>query len=349
MAVMAAGAMIGSLAMVGGTAGASVNTLYVSMTGSDTNSCTTPATACATINHALGVAVAGDTVKVGAGTYDQTVAITKPVRLEGAGATHTTINGAGIDPGGTLYGVVYVGTTGGAVSVSGFTITNPFPDAYTGGEPEVVALADQNAADSVVITQDLISEGAADSSAGTDFPIGIDTFLNAATTTITHNKISGTFQGALLEDNGPVSFSHNKVQHLIANTDGATVYPAEGIFFLSDTGGSLTGQDASRNTFSHYAGFGLIMEAGYNNGNCSSTPCNGSIAGTLSRNHLALGGASGAVGIDLQSQFNGNNLTATVSNNHGYVTSPSQGIDQAATNGATITVTGSGNSIVVHP
>jgi hypothetical protein len=325
------------------------NTLYVSMTGADTPGCgTTPSTACATVDQAISNAVPGDTVKVAAGHYNQTVTIDKPIRLLGAGTGSTTLDGSGIDSSGPNYGVVYVGTTGGAVEVSGFTITNPFPDSYTGGEPETVALADTNAADSVVITGNVISEGASDAGADTDFPIGIDTFKNAATTTISHNTITGTFQGALLEDNGPASFVNNKIKNLIAVTSDAVTYAPEGLFFLSDLSGSLTGQNASHNQFSHYAGYGIIMEAGYSNGNCSDTPCNGSIAGTLAHNRLALGGASGAIGIDLQSEFNGNNLTATLTDNHGYVTDPSQAIVQQATEGATISVTQTGNHIVVH-
>jgi len=373
---------LGSLGVVGASAGAVVvNTIYVSTTGTDApNSCSTPATSCKTIDYAISVAVPGDTIKVAAGSYHQTVDVSKPIRLAGAGASSTTLDGTGLDPGGATanastagtYGVVFVGTTGGASSVSGFTITNPFPYAVTSGEPEVVALADQNAADSVAITNNIISEGNADPNDGTDFPIGIDTFKNYATTAISHNTIIGTFQGGLLEDNGPVSFDHNTIKGLISNsftdtstpvTNTVTTYPAEGVFFLSDLSGSLTGQDATNNRFSQYSGFGVILEAGYNNGNCTDTPCNGSIAGAVTHNHVALGAASTvcapcgpdpdsstpAVGIDLESQFNGNNLTATVSNNKGFVTSPDQAIVQKASNGATITVTGSGNTIRVRP
>ncbi|HVC70067.1 MAG TPA: hypothetical protein VNC61_07355 [Acidimicrobiales bacterium] len=353
MAALALMGSLGSLGVVGGSAAAvAVNTLYVSTTGSDApNTCSTPATPCATINYAISVAVAGETIKVASGTYLQTVAVTKPIRLIGAGPTRSIINGTGIDPF-PLYGVVYVGPTGGASSVSGFGITGAAEYAETGGEPEVVALADSNPSDSVVITHDIISLGV-DPGSSTDFPIGIDSFNNTATTTISHNTVSGTFQGALLEDNGPVSFDHNKVKSLIANTVGVTpdvtTFVAEGLFFLSDLGTSLTGQNASNNTFSSYGGYGIIMEAGYNNGNCSITPCNGSIAGAILHNRLALQASSPAVGIDLQSRFNGNNLTATVSNNHGFVTSPDQGVVQQASNGATISVIGNGNRIRVKP
>ena len=218
------------------------STEHVSTTGTDTGNCIS--SPCATINYAISQASDGMVIKVAAGVYDQTVQITKPIDLKGAGASSTTINGAGIDPGGEYYGVVYVGTTGGLTQINGFTITNPYPYAYTSGEPEAVALADQSSSDSVDVVSDDIVEGTADPNASTDFPIGIDTFLNSAQTVIQDDTISGFFQGALLEDNGPATVEDNIFTGLIANTSGPTTYPAEGVFFLSDEAGSLTCQDA---------------------------------------------------------------------------------------------------------
>ena len=210
--VLSAASMTG---LLGGAAGAASPTLSVSTTGTDSGNCQVHA--CKTIQYAVNRAIPGDTVKVAAGRYNQTVAISKAIQLVGAGASTTTIDGRGLDTTGTVYGVVYVGNTAGAASVSGFTITNPFPYSYTGGEPEAVALADQSASSSVTISDDVISEGTADATRGTDFPIGIDTFKNKANTTIESNTIKGFFQGALLEDNGPALFKKNTVTGLIAN------------------------------------------------------------------------------------------------------------------------------------
>jgi hypothetical protein len=305
---------------------------HVSMTGTDSGGCVS--SACATIDYALAQATPGETIHVAAGNYNQTVDITKSINLVGAGASSTTINGKGLDPypANGLYGVVYVGNAGGQVTVNGFTITNPFPYSYTGGEPEAVALADGNAGDNVNIVNDTITEGTQDPNAGTDFPIGIDSFLNAATTTITGDTISGFFQGALLEDNGPATVSGDHFKKLISNTDNSTspptVYPAEGLFFLADEGGTYSGQVATQDSFSHYSGYGIAEDAGYSGGYVTpGCVANGSIATELDNDTFALRTGPAATGISLTASGTGNSLTGSVDGDHGHVTAPSNAIE----------------------
>jgi len=306
--------------------GAAAPSEKVAPNGTDSGNCVK--SACATIDYAISQAAAGEVIHVAAGSYNQTVDINRPVRIVGAGASSTTIDGSGIDSSGADYGVVHVGSAGGAVTVSGFTITNPYPDSYTGGEPEAVALADPNSGDVISIINDHITEGAADQNAGTDFPIGIDSFLNAAQTTISGDQISGFFQGALLEDNGPATVSGNTFTKLISNTAGNTTYPAEGLFFLADENGTYTGQNASGNTFSGYSGYGIAEDAGYTGGYVTAgCVANGSIQTTLSNNTFALTGGSSAAGISLEANGTGNDLTGTVNGNKGSVTAPSNAIE----------------------
>ena len=61
-------------------ASATTNTLYVSTTGSDTGSCTSSSSPCATISYAASVASSGDTIYV-SGTIDDTVSIDTPVTI----------------------------------------------------------------------------------------------------------------------------------------------------------------------------------------------------------------------------------------------------------------------------
>ena len=53
--------------------------------------------------------------------------------------------------------------------------------------------------------------------------------------------------------------------------------------------------------------------------------------------------------IALQAMNPGNDLTATLTDNRGYVTSPSQAISQQVSAGATLNVTENGNTIRVRP
>jgi hypothetical protein len=353
--VLVTSTMFSAVGVVGLTATAAQAsgpaTEHVSMTGTDSGNCIS--SPCATINYAIDVAPAGTTIKVAAGTYDQTVDISKPVSLKGAGASSTTIDGAGLDPSDMgYYGVVYVGTTGGLTQIQGFTITNPYPDAYTNGEPEAVALADQSSSDSVDVVDDDIIEGSADSFASTDFPIGIDTLLNSAQTVILDNTISGFYQGAKLEDNGPATVQGNTFTDLIPNTASDVTYPAEGLFFLSDDGESLTGQNAISNVFEDYSGYGVAMDAGYSGGDCSPSTCNGSITGALTLNEFALTAGSPVspepAAIALSATGNGNVLTVAEDTDKGYVTSPSVGETINASSGGDVNYTENGTRIKEH-
>jgi hypothetical protein len=309
---------------------------YVSKSGSDAGKCT-KRSPCKTINTAISRATPGETIHVEKGTYHQTVNVNKAVTILGAGASSTTINGAGLDPSNQgYYGVVYVGSAGGSVTVSGLKITNPFPYSYTGGEPEAVALTDPNSSDTINLVDDRLKEGTADHHASSDFPIGIDTFLNAATTVISGNSISGFFQGALLEDNGPATVSNDKFTSLISGTDTstspATKYPAEGVFFLADEKGMYRSQNAERNMFLGYSGYGVAESAGYTGGYVTpGCVANGSIRTKVSGNTFELTGGSKAAAISLKANGTGNNLSGSISDNVGYVTSPSKSIETRST------------------
>jgi PKD repeat protein len=62
------------------------NGRYVAVTGADSGDCSASAAPCATINYAVGQAVAGNTIHVGPGAYPEIVAPTKELTFEGANA-----------------------------------------------------------------------------------------------------------------------------------------------------------------------------------------------------------------------------------------------------------------------
>jgi hypothetical protein len=337
------------ISVLGGPAAhAAGNTRKVSTTGTDVGTC--KFAPCATINYALSVSLPYDTVTVAAGVYNQTVDIEQPINLVGAGASTTTLDGSNLDPSmGTdnPYGVIYVGTTGGSVSITGFTLTNPSPYAFTNGEPIIVGLRDTKSTDAVSITKNILVEGSSDANAQTDFPIGIDAFTNAAQTTVTSNTISGTFQGALFEDNGPLNFSSNTLTALVSGTDGstspATVYPAEGAYILSDQASAVKNQQARSNTLQNYGGYGLIMQSAFS---CGTPPCNGAIGGSFVSNTLTLApGVAGTYALVFSSQFGGNGLNAVSKGNKGTVSAPTVPELVQSKSGSAIQVQDFGNSI----
>jgi len=75
------------LMIFGGRRVQAAGTWYVnSTTGNDSFDCLTPTTACQTINAAIGKSSAGDTINVAAGTYNESVNISKTLNLLGARA-----------------------------------------------------------------------------------------------------------------------------------------------------------------------------------------------------------------------------------------------------------------------
>jgi len=72
------------------------STWYVDgVNGSDSNNCQSRLQACATIGHAISLAVSGDSVQIAAASYTENLNITVNLRLIGANPTTTVIDGGG--------------------------------------------------------------------------------------------------------------------------------------------------------------------------------------------------------------------------------------------------------------
>ena len=95
--------------MAAGAAAAPSVTRHVSTAGSDSGKCVS--SPCRTIQHAVDVSGAGDTISVAAGTYGESVTVTVRLKLVGSGAT--------IDASGYHNGIVVSGAAASGTSVRG--------------------------------------------------------------------------------------------------------------------------------------------------------------------------------------------------------------------------------------
>jgi hypothetical protein len=97
------------------------STWYVNgVSGNDDNNCMSPQTACKTINHAISLASSGDSIVIASAIYKETLTINSSLKLIGAGASTTIVDG--IDSGGNA--VVYVRNSDAHVALSKMTIRN---------------------------------------------------------------------------------------------------------------------------------------------------------------------------------------------------------------------------------
>ena len=64
--------------------------------GSDSNNCKSPSTACKTIGHAISLAASGDSISVTAATYKENLTIGISLKIFGSNASTTFVDGGGI-------------------------------------------------------------------------------------------------------------------------------------------------------------------------------------------------------------------------------------------------------------
>jgi hypothetical protein len=77
--------------------------------GSDNNNCKSPTTACKTIGHAISLASSGGSINVAAATYKENLTIAVGLRIVGASAVTTVIDGGGLGTTITITGEASVG------------------------------------------------------------------------------------------------------------------------------------------------------------------------------------------------------------------------------------------------
>lgn len=156
-------------------------TWYVSPTGSDGNSCTSPAAACQHINAAIGKSASDDTIILAAGTYLENITIAKSLTLQGAGSDVTFIDGDNLGS----VASIFTESTPINVNLSGITFQHGL--AGTGGG---IYHSDNNG--TLSISNSTIFSNTAQTGGGGIFNQG---YLKLTNVSVDHNINSGTQRG----------------------------------------------------------------------------------------------------------------------------------------------------------
>jgi hypothetical protein len=202
-------------------------------TGSDLNDCLTPATACETINAAIGLAVDGDTIQIAAGVYAESIDLAQGLFLVGAGPLNTILDGGGSQR------VVQVGAAA-AVTISDLAIRNGFNNTYFGGISNQSELTLQN----VWVTESVSTNGG-----GGVFNNGTLTLQDSQVLDNSSPSIGG---GMLVWYSGVTTISNSRISANTADQGG-------GIYTLGTT--SMLNSTLDGNVAPTFGG-GLVMFSG---------------------------------------------------------------------------------------
>jgi len=264
------------LVIFGGRGVQAAGTWYVnSTTGNDSFDCLSPATACKTINAAIGKASSGDTIIVAAGSYNESVNINKTLNLRGARADVDARTRAGAesiinDP------CAPVQITADKVTLNGFTVqgstlndpclnvgiwTNPGSTGTQGGHQILNNIVQNNVSgielDNTGVFQTKVQFNLIqnNNNPGPGAGNGIEVNFGLNNAVIDKNKFSGHTNSSVL-----VSSGGDDQQITVSNNElvGGTL---ERIVFGSVDNSSITG-----NTIIGTTSSGAIRLFGGNNG-----------------------------------------------------------------------------------
>jgi hypothetical protein len=284
-------AAIGVAATGTTAAGASGTVLYVATpadggTNGGANTCTDPSTPCATIVYALSQGTAGDTITVGAGTFNESqLVLTYPVTIDGAGASSTTIDATSTSDGCTTpYAVILssvphsCGGANPALAAGAYAITGATVEGVDGVSAsaadnpylvDLVALPTGTTVD--LVHDDFVTNTTIDPNVATDTSYGVyaqpsgQSSSPTSSITVDHDTFSGMSIGVFLNPFvGQATVTNSSFTGLRSSDMSTRTYAqvAVGINMLSAGSTMTAGDTISGDTFSGYSGFGVIAESG---------------------------------------------------------------------------------------
>src|SRR5262249_29172864 len=187
--------------------------------GSDSNDCKSSTTACKTIGHAISLAASGGSITVAAATYPEKVTIGVSLKLTGAGASNTVIDGGGV------FSTAVVTISPGVVAtLSKFTIRNGF--ASEGGGI--------NNSGTLTINNSVLSANTAGANGGGIFSNGT---LTINSSTLSANTVLGTLpSGGGIYNEGALTINKSTLNGNTAGPGGGSSSSGGGIY---NTGGTV--------------------------------------------------------------------------------------------------------------
>ena len=217
---------------------------YVANGGSDVaNDCTVQVMPCATIQHAVDVSAAGDTINVAAGTYNESVTIGIPLTVNGPNAGTSALGARGPEATVTSPATTFNLTNGQNVTIDGFTISGDFgvyPNTSTTG---------------LSILNNIIS--------GTTRAVSLDAPGDGASL-LNNDLFSNTRSLHIGSGSGPhtnLKINGNRFSGPLADT---------GIFFSGSSTNTITGFEFKNNMLQHWANMAATITDATVSGNTVS-------------------------------------------------------------------------------
>jgi hypothetical protein len=200
-----------AVASLAAAAVASPATRYVTTHGVDTGDCTL--TPCHTIGYAVSQSASGDTIKVGPGTYAETVTVAEQLTLDGGAASYHRAakddwnrdhnsSRATIDATGKDNGVVITGSAASGTTLRGFTIENAGREGVFADQTSGLTISDN-----VLLDNDAYGPNSPQCPAADPDDCGEALHLQSVTNSVvSDNLVRNNVGGILLTDeDGPTS------------------------------------------------------------------------------------------------------------------------------------------------
>ena len=227
-----------------------VNDYYVAVTGNDISHCGSEENPCRTIQYAINRCAGGETIHVGAGTYDESqIVMNKALNVLGAGSATTTIDGSSDTR--SNVNVVEI-TAAGNVTFSGFKVKNAPIVNPTDIRMGIYVRSDVQGVTYTISNNEVL--GTNDTHAEQDY--GIYGSYGKETLVITHNEVTQTGANAIVIEHheGAIEISYN-------NLDTGCYGLSDPIFVMTHGGLDITTlQKISNNDIDMGTGAGFTYD-----------------------------------------------------------------------------------------